>query len=75
MQCGFCIPGQIMTSYALLQRNPNPSQQDIRVALKDTLCRCAGYPDHRERHPGGLALAADRRAGGAAAIPGLHQGT
>ena len=43
VQCGFCIPGQIMTSYALLQRNPNPTQQDIRVALKDTLCRCAGY--------------------------------
>ncbi len=43
VQCGFCIPGQIMTSYALLQRNPNPSQEEIRVALKDTLCRCAGY--------------------------------
>ena len=44
VQCGFCIPGQIMTSYALLQRNPNPSEEDIRQALKDTLCRCAGYP-------------------------------
>jgi CO/xanthine dehydrogenase Mo-binding subunit/aerobic-type carbon monoxide dehydrogenase small subunit (CoxS/CutS family) len=43
VQCGFCIPGQIMTSYALLQRNPNPSQDEIRFALKDTLCRCAGY--------------------------------
>jgi CO/xanthine dehydrogenase Mo-binding subunit/aerobic-type carbon monoxide dehydrogenase small subunit (CoxS/CutS family) len=44
VQCGFCIPGQIMTAYALLQTNPNPSQQEIRVALKDTLCRCGGYP-------------------------------
>ncbi|MGB9640889.1 MAG: 2Fe-2S iron-sulfur cluster-binding protein, partial [Anaerolineales bacterium] len=44
VQCGFCIPGQIMTAYALLQRNPNPSEEDIRSALKDTLCRCAGYP-------------------------------
>jgi xanthine dehydrogenase molybdenum-binding subunit len=44
VQCGFCIPGQIMTSYALLQENPNPSETDIRGALKDTLCRCAGYP-------------------------------
>ncbi len=44
VQCGFCIPGQIMTSYALLQRNSNPSDEDIKVALKDTLCRCAGYP-------------------------------
>jgi CO/xanthine dehydrogenase Mo-binding subunit/aerobic-type carbon monoxide dehydrogenase small subunit (CoxS/CutS family) len=44
VQCGFCIPGQIMTSYALLQNNAQPSADDIRYALKDTLCRCAGYP-------------------------------
>ena len=44
VQCGFCIPGQIMTAAALLQRNPNPTPDDIRHALKDTLCRCAGYP-------------------------------
>jgi selenium-dependent xanthine dehydrogenase len=44
VQCGFCIPGQLMTSYALLQRNPDPSEEEIRRALKDTLCRCAGYP-------------------------------
>ncbi len=44
VQCGFCIPGQILTAYALLKRNPNPNSADIRFALKDTLCRCAGYP-------------------------------
>ncbi len=44
VQCGFCIPGQIMTSYALLKKNPNPTSADIRHALKDTLCRCGGYP-------------------------------
>lgn len=44
VQCGFCIPGQIMTAYALLQRCPDPSEDEIRFALKDTLCRCAGYP-------------------------------
>ncbi|MFN2121248.1 MAG: (2Fe-2S)-binding protein, partial [Anaerolineales bacterium] len=44
VQCGFCIPGQIMTAYALLQRQPDPSRDDVRSALKDTLCRCAGYP-------------------------------
>ncbi len=44
VQCGFCIPGQLMTAYALLKRNPNPSRGEIRYALKDTLCRCAGYP-------------------------------
>ena len=44
VQCGFCIPGQIMTAYALLKRNPNPTKDEVRFALKDTLCRCAGYP-------------------------------
>ncbi len=44
VQCGFCIPGQIMTSYALLESNPEPAVEDITYALKDTLCRCAGYP-------------------------------
>jgi xanthine dehydrogenase molybdenum-binding subunit len=44
VQCGFCIPGQIMTAYALLKRNPDPDSAEIRFALKDTLCRCAGYP-------------------------------
>jgi xanthine dehydrogenase molybdenum-binding subunit len=44
VQCGFCIPGQIMTSYALIKRNPDPSSDELRHALKDTLCRCAGYP-------------------------------
>ncbi len=44
VQCGFCIPGQIMTAYAFLKRNPNPTQEEIQFALKDTLCRCAGYP-------------------------------
>ncbi|HEX9838056.1 MAG TPA: molybdopterin cofactor-binding domain-containing protein, partial [Anaerolineales bacterium] len=44
VQCGFCIPGQIMTAYALLERNPDPTSDEIRFALKDTLCRCAGYP-------------------------------
>ena len=44
VQCGFCIPGQIMVAYALLHRNPDPAPDEIRHALKDTLCRCAGYP-------------------------------
>ncbi len=44
VQCGYCIPGQIITAHALLQHNPDPSKADIRHALKDTLCRCAGYP-------------------------------
>jgi selenium-dependent xanthine dehydrogenase len=44
VQCGFCTPGQIMTAAALLEKNPDPSESDIRHALKDTLCRCGAYP-------------------------------
>ncbi len=44
VQCGFCIPGQIMTAAALLESDPDPTEAEIREALKDTLCRCAGYP-------------------------------
>jgi len=43
VQCGFCTPGLIMTAKALLDGNPNPSDHEIKVALKDTLCRCTGY--------------------------------
>ena len=44
VQCGFCTPGQIMSAYALLKRNPNPTSAEIRTALKNRLCRCGGYP-------------------------------
>ena len=43
IQCGFCAPGMVMSSYALLRKNPNPSREDIRKALKGNLCRCTGY--------------------------------
>ena len=42
-QCGYCTPGIVMTSHALLQRNPNPSEQEIRKALAGNLCMCTGY--------------------------------
>ena len=44
VQCGFCIPGQLMTAAALIKRHPDPTPALIRHELKDTLCRCAGYP-------------------------------
>jgi xanthine dehydrogenase molybdenum-binding subunit len=44
VQCGFCTPGQIMTAAALIESNQQPSEEDIRYALKDTLCRCGAYP-------------------------------
>ena len=42
-QCGYCTPGMVMTSYALLQNNPNPSEEEIRKALAGNLCMCTGY--------------------------------
>lgn len=43
LQCGFCTPGMIMVSADLLDRNPNPSEQEIREALEGNFCRCTGY--------------------------------
>lgn len=43
IQCGFCTPGMLISAYALLQRNPNPTNQEIREALVGNLCRCTGY--------------------------------
>lgn len=43
LQCGFCTPGMIMTSVDLLQRNPHPTEMEIREALEGNFCRCTGY--------------------------------
>jgi aerobic carbon-monoxide dehydrogenase small subunit len=43
LQCGYCTPGMIMASYQLLQRNPNPTEAEIRHGLEGNLCRCTGY--------------------------------
>lgn len=43
LQCGFCTPGMMMTAKALLDRNPDPTEEDIRWALSGNLCRCTGY--------------------------------
>ena len=43
LQCGFCTPGMIMSSWQLLERNPNPSENEIRHALEGNFCRCTGY--------------------------------
>ena len=43
LQCGFCTPGMMMTGVALLDRNQNPSEQEIRWAISGNLCRCTGY--------------------------------
>ena len=43
LQCGYCTPGMIMTSIALLEQNPNPSEAEIRHGLEGNICRCTGY--------------------------------
>jgi carbon-monoxide dehydrogenase small subunit len=43
LQCGYCTPGMLMTSCALLKQNPEPSEAEIREALSGNLCRCTGY--------------------------------
>ncbi len=43
IQCGFCTPGMVLTSYALLKENPNPTKEEIQEALSGNLCRCTGY--------------------------------
>jgi carbon-monoxide dehydrogenase small subunit len=43
LQCGYCTPGMVMASTALLRENPNPNEDDIRHALEGNICRCTGY--------------------------------
>ena len=43
LQCGFCTPGILMTRVALLERNPDPTEEEIRCGLSGNLCRCTGY--------------------------------
>jgi aerobic-type carbon monoxide dehydrogenase small subunit (CoxS/CutS family) len=46
MQCGYCTPGFIVTAKAFLDKNPNPSVEEVKIALSGNLCRCGTYPQH-----------------------------
>ena len=43
LQCGFCTPGMLVASYALLQKNPDPTEDEIRLGISGNICRCTGY--------------------------------
>jgi carbon-monoxide dehydrogenase small subunit len=58
LQCGFCTPGMILTACDLLQRNPNPTEADIRHGIDGNFCRCTGY----QNIVAAVALAAERMA-------------
>lgn len=60
VQCGFCIPGMIMTARAFLGKNPCPSEKEVRIAIDENMCRCTGY----EKIVEAIRLAAVRMGGG-----------
>jgi carbon-monoxide dehydrogenase small subunit len=60
VQCGFCIPGMLVTAAHLLRTNPNPSREQIRSALAANLCRCTGYQKIVEAVAAAAARLADR---------------
>jgi len=61
-QCGFCTPGILLTAKAFLDRNPDPTEEEIRDALSGNLCRCTGYVNIVRA----VLLAAERMRGGTA---------
>ena len=67
LQCGFCTPGMMLTGTALLDRNPNPSEDDIRWAISGNICRCTGYMNIVKA----IQHAAKVRAAAAAEKPGV----
>jgi aerobic carbon-monoxide dehydrogenase small subunit len=68
VQCGFCTPGLLVATDELLERNPSPSDEDIREALSGNLCRCTGY----EKILDAVRLAAARTATGPGTAPGTE---
>jgi carbon-monoxide dehydrogenase small subunit len=60
VQCGYCTPGMIISAQALLDRNPNPTEQEIREAISGNICRCTGYGQIVEA----VQVAAEKMEGG-----------
>jgi carbon-monoxide dehydrogenase small subunit len=66
LQCGYCTPGMIMAATDLLNRNPDPSEREVREALAGNLCRCTGYHNIVKAV---MAAAREQRAGSTAPPP------
>ena len=66
LQCGFCTPGMVMTTFELLEGNPDPDEQQIRAALSGNLCRCTGYVNVVES----VRYASKLRRKGTGKVPG-----
>lgn len=62
VQCGFCTPGMIMSAKALLDKNPNPSEEEIRHAIAGNMCRCTGYVQIVESVMQAVEIMSGRRA-------------
>jgi aerobic carbon-monoxide dehydrogenase small subunit len=71
LQCGFCTPGMLMTARALLDRDPDPSEQTIREAISGQICRCTGYTTIVRS----VQWAAAHPRGAAEPEPDAHAGT
>ena len=72
LQCGFCTPGMMLAAKALLDRNPNPTEDEVRWALSGNLCRCTGYQNIVKA----VLWAANKlQASGAPAAAELHDGS
>ena len=69
LQCGYCTPGMIMAAADLLQRNPDPTEAEVRTALEGNLCRCTGYHNIVKA----VLSAAQNARGGAVPEPGPTQ--
>ena len=66
LQCGYCTPGMIMAASALLEENPSPTEDEVRLALEGNLCRCTGYHNIVKA----VLHAAETKRGGAVPEPG-----
>jgi carbon-monoxide dehydrogenase small subunit len=73
LQCGFCTSGMLISSYALLERNPSPTEDEIRTAISGNLCRCTGYVQIIESVQRASALMRKQRTKGSPARLGVSR--